>query len=406
MYGFPYRSVRPLGTGAVGDVHLCVDLARRRLVVVKWLRAEVRPESDVARRFRREAERMAKKPLPGVIRVEDYGIDDLGRTWMAMEFVDGASPQAVVAPGDGWACHRLLRGLAGSIDDMHGLGVVHRDLKPENILLRNDPPDGSGGWQPVLIDLGVAKWLELDEATRTGSVFGTPYYMSPEQFRDSKHVGPATDRYALAIVVYELLAGRLPFQGRSLPELLHQHLEQPPPPLALPAPDGGTRRAPNLDAFMGRALAKAPHARYGSSKEMAEAFEQAARADGVFVVPEVPPPLFRPPDPPGVRLEPEGGPARVFDLREGPVVLGRHEQCQVPLDSPRLSRLHAAVFSQGGRAWIADLYSQNGTRLAGAALHPGRPRVLPDEGSLVVELFDQRVTVERVAVEPAAGADA
>ncbi|RMG97769.1 MAG: FHA domain-containing protein [Deltaproteobacteria bacterium] len=400
VHGFPYRSIRPLGTGAVGDVHLCVDVGRRRLVVVKWLRAEVRPDSDVARRFRREAERMAQKPLPGVIEVEDYGIDDLGRTWMAMAFVDGASPSAVIEPGDAWACHRLLAGLAGSLDDLHGLGVVHRDLKPENILLRNDPPDGSGGWSPVLIDLGVAKWLELDAATRTGSVFGTPYYMSPEQFRDSKHVGPATDRYALAVVIYELLAGRLPFEGRSLPELLHQHLEIPPPALAVPTDDGARTSVPHLDAFMQRALAKAPHARYGSSAEMAEAFEAAARADGIFRPPQVPPPLFRPPEPPGVRIEVEGGAQATFDLRDGPVVIGRHEACQVPLDSPRLSRLHACVFAQGGRVWVADLYSQNGTRMGGTALHPGRPRVLDEGGEVVLELYDRRVRVERCSVDP------
>lgn len=128
---------------------------------------------------------------------------------MAMEFVDGLSPSSIIATGDGWSAHRFLDGVARSLDELHGVGVVHRDLKPDNVLLRSS----LRGWEPVIIDLGIAKWLAQETATATGSVFGTPYYMSPEQFRDSKHVGPATDRYALAVMVFELLAGRRPFEG-------------------------------------------------------------------------------------------------------------------------------------------------------------------------------------------------
>src|SRR5512141_1863273 len=97
----PHRRIRPLGEGAVGDVHLCVDVHRRRLVVVKWLRAEVHEGSEAAKRFEREASRMAGRQFDGVIKVEDYGSDEFGRTWMAMEFVDGMAPGGVIVrPGD------------------------------------------------------------------------------------------------------------------------------------------------------------------------------------------------------------------------------------------------------------------------------------------------------------------
>jgi len=195
------------------------------MVVVKWLRSEVHEHSEAARRFRREAALMARASFDGVIQVEDYGVDDYGRTWMAMEFADGLSPNAVVQPGDAFAVHRMLSGVGVSLDELHGLGVVHRDLKPDNIIIR----DGPKGWAPVIIDLGIAKWLSEEAATATGSVFGTPHYMSPEQFRDTKHVGPATDRYALACIGFELLSGRLPFDGRNLPTLLRQHMEDPDP---------------------------------------------------------------------------------------------------------------------------------------------------------------------------------
>ena len=121
-------------------------------------------------------------------------------------------PSAVVGPGDCWSVHRLLAGVGQGLDDLHGLGVVHRDLKPENVLLRSSVD----GWEPVIIDLGIAKWLAQETATASGSVFGTPHYMSPEQCRDTKHVGPATDRYAVAVIIFELLAGRRPFEGRTI----------------------------------------------------------------------------------------------------------------------------------------------------------------------------------------------
>src|SRR5690606_28776512 len=120
--GCPYRRIRPLGEGAVGDVHLCVDVFNRRLVVVKWPRAEVHEGSEAATRFAREAQLMSGATFDGVIKVEDYGSDEFGRTWMAMEFVDGLSPAAAIAQGDAWGVHRLMEGVGRSLDELHGLG--------------------------------------------------------------------------------------------------------------------------------------------------------------------------------------------------------------------------------------------------------------------------------------------
>lgn len=405
MGSCPHRRIRPLGEGAVGDVHLCVDVVGRRLVVVKWLRAEVHEGSEAANRFRREAELMAGKHFDhGVIQVADYGVDDYGRTWMAMEFVDGANPSSVIQPGDGWSVHRLLTGVGRSLDELHGLGVVHRDLKPDNVLLRSAP----NGWEPVIIDLGIAKWLSEEAATATGSVFGTPHYMSPEQFRDAKYVGPATDRYALAVICFELLAGRLPFDGRNLPELLRQHMEAPVPPLKVPLlkrrdrsaatlPDAGqvdpVVPTPNLDAFMTRAMAKAPNDRFSSSAEMAAAFKSAASGDQLWEPPAMARPLFDPLTHPFVELNGGGGPMR-FDVREGPVVMGRHEACQYTIGSPRLSRLHACIYTHRGRLWLADLHSQNGTHYQGRPMTAGIPSPLPTDGSTAaITLYDQDLTV-------------
>ncbi len=402
MTSCPHRKIRPVAGAAVGDLHVCVDVFRRSGVVVQSLPEEAHEGSEAAVRFQREARLMSGANFDGVIKVEHFGSDEYGRTWMAMEFVDGVSPAGAIGEGDTWGVHRLMVGIGRSLDELHGLGVVHRDLKPDNVLLRNDPQ----GWEPVIIDLGIAKWLAHEAATATGSVFGTPHYMSPEQFRDTKHVGPATDRYALAVIGFELLSGRLPYDGRNLPELLHQHMESEIPPLQLTprrhdtnatvaeATEPSAIATPQLDAFMRRAMAKTPAARYGSGREMAAAFRTAATADGVWHEPTMIQPLFEPLAQPVVELRYGSSPPSRFDMREGPVVIGRHEACQFVVGSPRMSRLHACLYAHRGRVWVADLQSQNGTQYGGRQLAVGVPVPLRvDAEPAVLRLYDQDVAL-------------
>lgn len=365
--------LRPLGAGSVGDIRLCVDPGERRLVVVKRLRADLDADGGHAERLRREAQKMTGYRVPGIVGVESWAQDGEGRASILMDFVDGVNPAVVIKPGDCWSVHRLMHDVGRTLDDLHERGVLHRDIKPDNLILRQDDE----GWSAIIIDFGVAKWLEMESATQTGSMLGTPFYMSPEQFRDSKHVGTAADRYALAVVAYELLSGLLPFVGASLGELLRGHRDSPVPPLQFRGPEGGeARQVPKIDSFMARALAKDPEERFETGVAMAAAFQEAAEADGVWTPPPELPRLFPKLVCPVVDVTLPDGCATRQDLREGPVVIGRQLGCQVQINSKRISRYHTCLYRQRGRLWVADLESLNGTIMDGQLLESGVPAMV------------------------------
>ncbi|HET6586080.1 MAG TPA: FHA domain-containing protein, partial [Nannocystaceae bacterium] len=151
---------------------------------------------------------------------------------------------------------------------------------------------------------------------------------------------------------------------------------------------------PQLDQFMRRAMAKNPAHRFGSGREMAAAFKTAAQADGVWHEPATIEPLFEPLARPFIDVTQPGAGTRHYDMREGPVVIGRHEACQYVLSSPRMSRLHACFYQHRGRIWIADLQSQNGTQYQGRGLTVGVPVPLRADGEPgPVRLYDQELEV-------------
>lgn len=389
-----YRPIRALGKGAVGDVLLTVDLEARRLGVLKWLRANVEGDSDAANRFRREASLMAGREFEGVVNVWEWHTARDGRAWMAMDLVDGMEPLDFIPVGDVASTHRLLSSVGASLDLLHENGVLHRDLKPENILLR----DGAAGWESVIIDLGIAKWLFADDATSTGSVFGTPQYMSVEQLNDAKRVGPATDRYALGVTAYDMLCGRKPFDGADLITLVRNQEKGDVAPLGLTrgmltrTQDPTPVPTPALDGVMKKILSPKASARYSSCVEFAGAFHAAAIKDGVLGPALCPARVFPKVERFAIRLEGPSGSKR-FELTEGPVVIGRHDRCEYVVSSGELSRVHLCLYMHQGRAWAADMRSQNGTRMDGDRLQFGRPRPLPVSGDVLCTLHNVGVEV-------------
>src|SRR5688572_30694423 len=222
-----YRLVRLLGRGGMGSVYLARDLTLDREVAIKVVKTGAET-SEVYDRLRREARTAAGLSHPNIVPLHAFGEVE-GMPYFVMGYVRGESLAARLRrdgtlPED--EARRVLAEMADALDHAHRQGVVHRDIKPDNVLLE----DESG--RALLTDFGVAKALGKGETmTRTGSVLGTPQYMSPEQASGRADIDGRTDIYSLGVMAYAMLAGRLPFEGSTAADILTKHLTQEPPPL-------------------------------------------------------------------------------------------------------------------------------------------------------------------------------
>ncbi|MDB5310074.1 MAG: hypothetical protein JWO38_4276 [Gemmataceae bacterium] len=280
-----YRIVGRVGAGGMGEVYRGYDPHLDRAVAVKVPRFNpARPEAAACvERFLREARVAAAIRHPNVCPIYDVGVAD-GLPFVVMALVEGESLadrlRRTARFEDVREAVALVRRVAEALAAVHAHGVVHRDLKPANILL-----DASG--TPLLTDFGLARSLqEPDRLTRAGALLGTPAYMAPEQARGSADTGPAADLYALGVVLYELVTGRLPFAGGQVPAVLHRVIHDRPVPASDYRPDLG----PKLAAFLDRALAKEPGARFADARSFGTALEGWLAAT---VPPERPPGVWR-----------------------------------------------------------------------------------------------------------------
>ena len=245
------------------------------LVAVKVMRGLLERDSDQLARFKREADVVSELKHPNIVQMMDYTVED-ETPCITMEYVDGPSLAAYLK-----SMHekkqrlpiglvsQLLGGIASALDYAHSKGIIHRDIKPANVLLRSQtkhitldeplPLDV----EPVLTDFGLVRLLDSTMHTTTGSVSGTPAYMSPEQSRGEK-VDKRTDIYSLGIMLYEMLAGAVPFQADTTFGMLMKHINEPPPIIKGISSD--------LQALVDRALAKDPSLRYNSAGELAAEF--------------------------------------------------------------------------------------------------------------------------------------
>jgi serine/threonine protein kinase len=321
-----YRLQQQLGSGGMGEVYLAVDTHINRQVAVKIIRsgATAYPNEEstreAARLFQREMRAIAVLDHPNILPLYDYGEEIMGRTtltYMVMpyrkegslaDWLQQRSKKGLLSLPE---ITRLIQQAASALQHAHNHKILHQDVKPSNFLIHisDDEPDRPN---LQLADFGVAKFTSAT-ASMSQAIRGTPAYMSPEQWEGTPV--PASDQYALAIMAYELLTGRPPFQG-GMGQMMYQHFNTPPQPPstlnpAIPA---------DLDTVLLHALAKKPEERFASISAFARAFQEAAKSMPTTTIPK--PPIAQPKLqqqtpvlPPSPTPPPASVPSRGKDLR-------------------------------------------------------------------------------------------
>jgi serine/threonine protein kinase len=351
------RVERLLARGGMAEVYLGTHLNLERPVAIKLLHSYVEEEPVLLERFHREAKIVAGLRHPNIVGLFDFDTVQ-GHPYIVMEYLSGPtletylrhlhqrkkriSPEQIVG---------LLNGLSNALDYAHREGVIHRDIKPGNIMLHSktaeiplDQPLAKDV-QAILTDFGLVRVVNTVSQTASGFFSGTPAYMSPEQARGDQ-IDQRTDLYSLGIVLYEMLAGSIPFEADNTVTVLHMHIHTPPPPVP--------GISPEVQVVLDRALAKKPDDRYQTSHEMANEFY---RALGMATKPEVirepyslkPEPTEIPPSikpevlpverrrteaepPPGTKPQQELGPPAKSKIQSDP------EPSQKPVPIPKRSR--------------------------------------------------------------------
>ena len=257
-----YDVYAELGQGGMASVFLALDLALERKVAIKVMSPSLANSPDNIERFKREAKVAAALNHPHIIGILAVG-DDPELAYFVMKFIEGRSLDSVIrdeGPQSVPFVQSVIASAGKALHYAHTRGVIHRDVKPANFMLDQD------GWL-VVTDFGIAKQDDLKGLTVTGSLIGTPYYMSPEQFH-GKPVTHSADQYALGVVAYELLTGRQPYTGDTVAEVMRGHLFDAVPDVRSVRPDVPGEIA----ACVNRMLAKEPAERFATLEEAVLAF--------------------------------------------------------------------------------------------------------------------------------------
>ncbi|HEY0081971.1 MAG TPA: serine/threonine-protein kinase, partial [Pyrinomonadaceae bacterium] len=275
-----YRLDAIIGAGGMGTVYRATRLMIGDAVAIKIMHSEF-VKDDEAERFRREAQAAARLKHHNAVQIYDFGVSSGGLVYLVMELVDGETLRAVIkaqgslAPG---TAIEIAQQVCAALDEAHEAHIVHRDVKPDNIIVRQT----ARGLRVKLLDFGVAKLRDMTATnlTQTGSVVGTPHYMSPEQCL-GEELDHRSDIYSIGVVLYEMLCGAVPFNSPISTAVIVQHVNQPPPPLG--EKKAGISAA--TEAVVRRALEKRREARPQTAGALAQ--ELADSLNGNFLVDEV-----------------------------------------------------------------------------------------------------------------------
>jgi len=269
-----YVVVDRIGSGGMGSVYKAEQPSMNRMVAIKVLHSRFATRDDLVARFRREARAMSQLSHPNTARVYKYGALDDGSVYFVMDYLEGKNLAAWVRENGPMQAERavhLMAQVCGALEEAHRAGIVHRDLKPENVFLTIQ---GGTTDFPKVLDFGLAKMSEKQMGrgsmmfTQQGMVFGTPEFMSPEQAQ-GEQIDNRSDIYSLALILYELITGKLPFDAKTPLDMMKAHVRDAPIPLSKRVP--GKTFWPELEAVIDRALKKSPNDRFASAAEFGEA---------------------------------------------------------------------------------------------------------------------------------------
>jgi tRNA A-37 threonylcarbamoyl transferase component Bud32 len=272
-----YQLLKRIGEGGMGSVYLGEHAVIGKQVAVKLLREEFSSRPRIVKRFYREARAAAAIKHRNIIDIFDLGISDWGEPFLVMEYLEGESLASLLDRQTRIslaATQTIIGPVLGALDAAHDAGITHRDLKPDNIFVVHEP---EGDLTIKLIDFGISKFAQNEEDTKltmTGSLLGTPDYMSPEQAQGKQDVNHLTDIYAVGVILYEMLTGTLPFIADNYPKLLLKIIgEEPTPPRVACATFPVV-----AEPLIMRALSKEAGQRFSSAQHMLEAIDEWGEA--------------------------------------------------------------------------------------------------------------------------------
>lgn len=267
-----FRLNRMIGRGGMGSVWQATHLGLDTECAVKFIEGDFASLPEAHQRFEREAKAAAQLRSPHVVQIMDNGVWE-GRPYIAMELLDGVDLKKRLSAGKMLPNEiaSILTQVCRALTKAHALGIVHRDLKPDNIfLVRDDDREIA-----KVLDFGIAKRQDTVDGsnTRTGAMLGTPYYMSPEQAQGIKSVDFRSDLWSLAVIAYQAITGKLPFQSEALGDLLVKIIVHP-----IPTPSQVAQVPPGFDAWFAKATQRDPNLRFQSAKDFADSLVLAIGA--------------------------------------------------------------------------------------------------------------------------------
>jgi beta-lactam-binding protein with PASTA domain/tRNA A-37 threonylcarbamoyl transferase component Bud32 len=274
-----YELEQLIGTGGMADVYRARDNLLGRTVAVKILHPQFAKDPVFIERFRHEAQAAANLNQPNIVNVFDWGIED-STYYIVMEYVQGRDLKAIIVQGGPLLPERAVEiamSICLALDAAHARGIVHRDIKPQNIIVTNDG-------RIKVMDFGIARTAGGSAMTQTGTIMGTAQYISPEQAQ-GRVADPRSDLYSLGVVLFEMLTGKVPFDGDNPVAIAYKHVREDPLAPSLINPDV----SPELEAVVMKALSKNPENRYQTATEMRSDLERCLEGAPVYATPVLPP---------------------------------------------------------------------------------------------------------------------